>query len=211
MSVRILIALVGVLALAAASAAGLLLRDRDESGFSVPSAGAYRGSEPPGVNLLPRFALPRIGGGIVRSADLRGRVVLATFVDSDCKETCPIIIGILGRALPQLSAAEHRQLAALAISVNPAGDTPASVRHFLAQRGALGQLAYLVAPVATMRHIWKSFQVLAAEETGNPNLHSADVRIFDRSGRWVSTLNAGADLSVANLLHDIRQALKPGS
>jgi cytochrome oxidase Cu insertion factor (SCO1/SenC/PrrC family) len=211
MSGRILTALAVSLALAVAGAVGLLLQGRAESGFSAPSPGAYRGSEPPGVNRLPRFTLPRIGGGIVRSVDLGGRVVLTTFVDSDCKETCPIIIGILGRALPQLSLREHRQVSALAMSVNPAGDTGAHVRRFLAERGALGQLDYLVAPVAKMKRVWKHFHVLSAAESGNPNLHSADVRIFDRRGRWVSTLNAGADLSVANLLHDIRQALKGGS
>ena len=64
-----------------------------------------------------------------------------------------------------------------------------------------------------MKPVWKSFHVLPATETGNDNVHSADVRVFDRNNVWVSTLNVGADLSVTNLLHDIRTALgaKPRS
>jgi hypothetical protein len=34
------------------------------------------------------------------------------------------------------------------------------------------------------------------------------VRIFDRRGIWVSTLHAGIDLTPANLVHDIRAALR---
>ena len=202
--------LASVAALLALTVLGALyvVRSNGNSGPQVPSSGPYRGSEPPGANYLPDFSLPRIGGGTVRSKRLHGRVVLTTFVDSECKETCPIIVGILGRALPQLSVPERRQLTALAISVNPAGDSAVHVRRFLSARGALGQLDYLVAPIKTMKPVWKSFHVLSAAATGNPNIHSADVRIFDRNGRWVSTLNAGADLTVANLLHDLRRALR---
>jgi hypothetical protein len=38
-------------------------------------------------------------------------------------------------------------------------------------------------------------------------MHSAPVRIYDREGRWRSTLHAGVDLTPANLAHDIGLAL----
>lgn len=47
-----------------------------------------------------------------------------------------------------------------------------------------------------------------AYETGNADTHSADVRVFDRNGKWVATLHAGADLTPANLAHDITTALE---
>jgi cytochrome oxidase Cu insertion factor (SCO1/SenC/PrrC family) len=134
--------------------------------------------------------------------------VLTTFVDSACKDVCPIIVGTLGRALRQLTPQERAQFVALAISVHPLVDTPAYVRRFLTQHGALGELEYLVAPVARMKSVWLSFHVLSAAATHNADLHSADVRIFDKNGVWVSNMNVGADLSIANVLHDIRQAMK---
>lgn len=201
--------LFSTLALAAtvvALVAGVLL---SRGGSAGSTASLYRGSEPPGRIELPSFALPRYdGSGVVSSNELRGRVVLTTFVDSACQDACPIIVGILGNALRQLSAGEHRQLLALAISVDPEVDTPRHVRRFLSERRALGQLDYLVAPVAQMRPIWKRFWIVSAAKTGNADFHSADVRIFDRNGIWVSTMHAGVDLGVANVVHDIRQALK---
>ena len=202
----------GSVILAGATAAALLIATSTSSGtggFEAPSSGPYRGSEPPGINKLPAFALPRYdGSGVVRSKDMHGHVVVATFVDSSCRASCPIILGVLGRALRQLSPSEHRQIVAFAISVDPRVDTPIHVRRFLTDRGALGELDYLVAPVARMKPIWQRFHVLSAAQTGNADLHSADVRIFDRKGVWVSTLNAGADLSVPNVVHDIRQAMR---
>ena len=201
-------------ALAVIGATGLVLlfaHHNAGSGDTIAAApqGPYRGSEPPGTNLLPTFSLPRVDwGGSVRSEQLRGRVVLTTFVDSACHDSCPIIVGILGRALHQLNGRERSRVAALAFSVHPRVDTKAHVHRFLAERGALGELDYLVAPTPRMARVWKSFHVLPATETGNDNVHSADVRVFDRNGVWVSTLNVGADLSVANLLHDIRTALR---
>ena len=62
-----------------------------------------------------------------------------------------------------------------------------------------------------MRPVWKDFGVLPATRTGSDDIHSADVRIFDRRGTWVSTLHAGIDLTPANLVHDIRIALSSGT
>ena len=41
-----------------------------------------------------------------------------------------------------------------------------------------------------MKPVWKSFGIMSAAQTGQPSFHSADVRIFDRDGVWVSTGNA---------------------
>jgi cytochrome oxidase Cu insertion factor (SCO1/SenC/PrrC family) len=192
---------VGVIA-----AAFVFLRGSADAGSS---GGAYRGSQPGGRVEMPAFALPRYdGSGVVRSQSLRGRVTVLTFVDSACKSSCPIIVGLLGQALPKLSKSERSQVAALAISVHPKLDTKRNVRRFLADRHALGQLDYLVARLARMKPVWKRFHVLSAAETGVADFHSADVRIFNRNGVWVSTMHVAVDLTVANLLHDIRKALK---
>jgi protein SCO1/2 len=168
---------------------------------------AYRGSEPPPGFALPEFAIPASSGAIVSSRELRGKVVLVTFLDSQCTEACPIIASQIARALDSLEAAERAALAPLAISTDPGEDTPAAVRDFLRKNRAEGRLRYLVAPVGQLRPVWDAFQIAASFDTGIDTLHSAPVRIYDRDGVWVSTLHAGADLTTENLAHDIRVAL----
>jgi protein SCO1/2 len=168
---------------------------------------AFRGSQPPAGITLPDFKLPDHEGREVSSAALRGKVVLVTFLDTQCDESCPIIASQIGRATDRLDGEERADVVAVAISTDPDEDTPQSVRDFLRRNRAEGKLRYLVAPVPELRPVWEEFQIAASFDTGIDTLHSAPVRMYDREGIWVSTLHAGADLTIENLLHDIRALL----
>ena len=170
----------------------------------------YRGSEPPSGIALVDFALRDEQGTIVRSRDLRGKVVVLTFLDSQCTEACPVIAFQVARTIDVLRAGERRDVVAVAISTDPEEDTPSSVRAFLRRQHALGGLHYLGSeePVERMKHVWESFQILSSFETHTDTLHSAPVRIYDGDSMWVATLHAGVDLTPTNLAHDIRVALR---
>jgi hypothetical protein len=71
---------------------------------------------------------------------------------------------------------------------------------------AARRLDYLLGSERDLRPLWTALHVLPSLGTGRDTLHSAPLRIYDRSGIWVATLHAGADLSEANLLY-IRVAL----
>ena len=157
---------------------------------------------------MPALTLRSYRGPLVRLRGLRGKVVAVTFLDTACRDKCPIIAAAIGAGMRLLRPAERSQVDALAITVLPRTDTPLHVRRFLRQRHALGELDWLIRPLPEVGKAWKAFAVLAATETGNANSHSADVRIFDRAGIWVSTLRVGLDLTPANLAHDIRVALR---
>ena len=202
MTRRIVIAaVVGALLLAGAATAAVLLLD------SGTGRDAYRGSVPPPGFALPAFTLPDSSGAIVSSDELEGKVVLVTFLDSQCTEACPIVASQIARAVDSLEAEERASVAPVAISTDPDEDTPIAVREFLRKNRAEGRLRYLVAPVDRLRPVWDVFQIAASYDTGVDTLHSAPVRIYDREGIWVSTLHAGADLTTQNLVHDLRVAL----
>lgn len=172
------------------------------------SSSPYRGSSPPRGVHAPDFSLRSYRGGRVRMRDLRGKVVLVTFLDTKCTDKCPIIASQIGAALPLLPPSARRRVAALAISVDPRVDSPRSVRRFLRSRRALGRLDFLLGSIKQLRPIWKAFYVVAAAQTGSANSHSADARIFDQRGIWVSTLRPGVDLTPRNLAHDLLTALR---
>ena len=209
-----LLVLAGAAVIGVGATLGVLLGTRGSGSSSdgaraaiVAPAGPYRGSEPPPGIKAPDFALHSYRGPLVRMRDLRGKVVLVTFLDTGCRDKCPIIAAAIGRTLPLLKPAERAQVDVLAVSVLPQLDTPPRVKSFLRQRHALG-IDWLIGPVPELVKVWKQFSILAAAQTGNANSHSADVRVFDRNGIWVSTLHVGVDLTPANLAHDIRLALR---
>ena len=199
--------------LGAALLAGTLALALDGERQSLGSGrdqGPYRGSEPPARYELPGFSLRNYDGRDVDATDLRGRVVVLTFLDSQCTDVCPILASQVGGTIDRLTPAEREQVRAVAISTDPAEDTPVSVRAFLGKQRALGKLLYLRGPEKEMRSLWSRFQILASLESGEDTVHSAPVRIYDRDSVWVATLHAGADLNSDNLLHDIRFALDAG-
>jgi cytochrome oxidase Cu insertion factor (SCO1/SenC/PrrC family) len=170
------------------------------------SNGQYVGSNPPGRIVAPDFQRARYRGHVVPMAAPRGKVVVLTVLDTDCHDHCPVIAAILGHAMPSLSPALRAQSEAMAVSVNPRVDNKKTIATFLAQRHATGALDFLVGSIPTLRHVWIEYHILPAVDTGNNDIHSADVLIFNRRGRWVSSLNEGLDLTVPNLVHDVAAA-----
>lgn len=186
-----------LLAALTVSGALLLTRGGDEPDF--------RGSAAPQGFPLPTFALRDDQGRVVRSSDLRGKAVAVTFLDAECTDACPIIAAQVGQAVRALGT-DRSSVEALAFSVDPVRDTPAKINAFLRRYRAKGDLRYLDGSVGELRPLWKSFAVAAAHDTGNANMHSAPVRVYDGEGRWRSTLHPGVDLTPANLVNDLRAA-----
>jgi protein SCO1/2 len=197
------------LAFLIAGAAALLARSTESgTGLRGPDAGPFRGSETPGSIRLPAFTLREWNGKPVASRNLHGKVVLVTFLETKCREACPIIADQIDMAFARLSASERARLYAVAISTHPRDDTTASVREFLRAHRVLGDLHYLIGSESELSRVWRSFYVMSALDSGDADTHSAPVRIFDRKGKWVSTLHPGVDLTPGNLVHDVRVAMR---
>ena len=196
---RVALVVVAILAVLAI-AAGLVLA---RGGQEEPD---FRGSQPPAGLMLPTFQLRDDQGQDVRSANLRGKAVAVTFLDSECMDACPIIAAQMSQAMKALGD-DRSKVEALAITVDPVGDTPGRIDEFLRRYRATGTLRYLDGTVAELRPIWRAFGVVSSLDSGDSNLHSAPVRIYDGEGQWRSTLHPGVDLTPANLANDLREAL----
>lgn len=176
-------------------------------GESSAAGDRFRGSEPPATIAMPDFALLDQDGRLVRTGELRGKVVVLTFLDTKCREACPIIAGQIARAWTLLTPAERRRAVAVAISTDPRDDTRMSIRAFLARHRATRTIRYLAGSAPEMKQLWRRFQILSSLQSGEADTHSAPVRIYGRDLTWFATQHPGADLSPANLAHDVRLAL----
>ena len=171
-------------------------------GFALTRGGDevdFRGSQPPEGLLVPRAAYTAL-------PELRGKAAAVTFLDTQCTEACPIVAAQIGKAIRLLGDDRSRVLA-VAFSVDPVNDTPASIRSFLERFRATDELRYIDRPVSELRPVWSGFKILPSVDSGNSNMHSAPVRVYDTEGRWRSTLHPGVDLTPANLAHDLRAAM----
>ena len=207
MKAAVLIAVAVAFAIIVGALTAFLAARRHSAANVVPQASPYRGSIPPPGIQAPDFTLSDYRHKRVTMSKLRGRVVLVSFVDSKCTQKCPIVTSVIAQTMKQLPAKAHHQVVAILISVDPKVDTASSIHRFLARRGALA-LSYLVAPARVMRPIWKAYGILPAVDTGNADIHSSDIRVFNRKGIWVSTQHTGEDLTPENLRHDTLLALK---
>jgi protein SCO1/2 len=185
----------------------LLSLRQHAASIALPPPSPYRGSIPPPGIRAPDFTLRDYRGTQVTMRKLRGKVVVLTFVDSKCTQKCPIVTSVIAQTIKQLPMSTRRRVAPVLMSVDPKVDTASSVRRFLSRRGALS-LTYVIGPTREMRPIWKAYGILAAADSDNADVHSSDVRIFDRHGIWVASQHAGEDLTTANLKHDISLALR---
>lgn len=196
----------------AALVAGAVLGGGGDPGRSADAAVAaerFRGNEPPAVFDAADFELrDALNGELVRMSGQRGRVVVLTLLESRCTAACPLIASQLAEALRRLPTEDRADVVALAVSANPRDDSRESVRTFLTRHRAVGEIRYLNGPEAELRRVWREYRVLSALESGDADTHSAPVRIYSRTGRWLATQHAGVDLSAANLVHDISSALR---
>ncbi|MGH3040457.1 MAG: SCO family protein [Gaiellaceae bacterium] len=200
--VRVLVAAVAVL-IVGVVVVGVLVVSRGEA-----DTAGYRGSAPPPGIMLADFDLRDYTGARMSREDVDGKVVLLTFLESKCKEACPIIASQLARGIERLTPDERERVVAIAISTHPADDTPTNVRAFLRAQGADGKLHYLLGSERELRPVWTRFNVLSALDSGDADTHSASVHVYDRSGEWVASLHPGIDLTPANLVHDVGVALQ---
>ncbi len=106
----------------------------------------------------PQFALRDSLGHIVRLSQFRGKAVLLTFIYDHCPDVCPLIVSNLHTALLKLGSAASR-LQIIAVSVDPRGDSPATVRAFLAAHEMTGRMEYLIGGLKQLAPVWRAYGV----------------------------------------------------
>jgi protein SCO1/2 len=163
-----------------------------------------------GRTPAPDFRLTDQNGRAVSLADLRGRVVVLTFLYTHCPDECPLIAEKLHATAGQMGDAMNK-VSFVAVSVDPAGDTPAAIQAFLRQHQVEGQLTFLNGSPDQLAPVWAAYYIAARAnaEAASPAsvLHSTRVIVIDQAG--AERVNFGSDFNPADLTFDL-QALLAG-
>jgi len=143
-------------------------------GVTAPTSPFEGATMPPGVRA-PDFVLRNQDGRPVSMRSLRGRPVVVTFLRSRCDESCTPAAQQIKGALDDLG----RDVPVLAVSVDPAEDTPPSARHFLEQQRMVGRMDWVLGSRAELGRLWKGFAVQPQEKKLE---HQARIALIDRRG-----------------------------
>jgi protein SCO1/2 len=143
------------------------------------------------------------------SAPTPGRPALVTFLFTECPDICPFIAATIRQALER-AGEEADVIDIVAVSVDPEGDTPASVRAFLTKHDLLGRMDYIVGTRAELAPLWKAWFVAAQPEGSDVSAHSARIVLVDRQGRQVGDYAAGVQVPIADLAEDLVTLAREG-
>lgn len=205
--------------------AGMVAAFLVASACSQPSS--FQGTVLESANQAPPFQLRDQFGNRVSSGDFTGKVVVLTFLYTNCPDICPIITETLRRAHEQLGE-DIERVQFVAISVDPERDTVEQVHRYSEEKEMLHKWAFLVGEEEELAATWASYYVAAdrIEQEGSSNAletlseqetrhdedveylvsHTDAVYLIDGEGR-LRILFTNLSLDAGPLVHDIRLLL----
>jgi protein SCO1 len=203
--------LIALLVLAGASLIALAAVARDRQG-DEPAPVVERqerpfraGPLPDGLDRKPApgFRLGDARGGTLDSRALRGRPYLLTFLFTDCPDVCPLIGREIGAALRQLGP-ETREVAAVAITVDPEGDTRPAVRAWLRKQRLADNFHYLIGSRRRLQPVWRAYFAAPQPPGTDESRHTASIWVIDARGRIRAKFSGGIPVRPRDIAHDLR-------
>jgi protein SCO1 len=150
----------------------------------------------------PPFVLTDSLGRRVRLSQYRGKAVLLTFIYTHCPDVCPLIVSNLRNAVLRLgSRASKVQI--VAVSVDPRGDTPATVKAFLAAHEMTGRMEYLIGSFKELAPVWREYGVqVEASPDRRENTVGHSAFMYGITGRGFVLVLYPATFDPAWIVHD---------
>jgi protein SCO1 len=197
MPARVRLALMVFASLSILATAGVILLAHPKEAPPLGAGGFAGALSPP--DIPPKdFALTDEDGRRISLAAYRGKVVVLTFMYSTCQDTCPVTATTIRGALDDLG----HDVPALAVSVDPAHDTPDSAEAFLVKRGLSGgRMHFLLGTRAQLQPVWRAYGI---QPQGKGFEHTARVLLIDKRGRQRVAFPV-EQLVDRDLAHDIRK------
>ena len=167
-------------------------------------SGRFAGGELDPPQPTPDFTLTDQSGQKVSMGDQRGKLVLLTFLYTNCPDVCPLITQNLNEALQMLGATRD-DVRVLAVSVDPEGDTPKSVDEYAKAHHLLPEFRYLLGSRDELTKVWRAYDVAAV--ASDPELvdHTAYTMLVDRSGE--GRVIYDSSVKARDVVHDVDELL----
>ena len=152
------------------------------------NAQTYQGTE---LNeAAPDFQLTDQNGAIVALSDYRGKIVILSFMDTKCIDTCPLTAYQFTQTYQQLNNAQKNQVVFLGVNVNLDSATVEDV-YKISQAWRLNEIPqwhFLTGSAESLQPVWQGYYVSVVTEGAEQEAltHTPGTYIIDRLGqmRW---------------------------
>jgi protein SCO1 len=200
-AVAILVLTAGLAALAVGCGGSSSSSDPTSTSTSADYAGATANPAKP----APPLKLDNYDGKPVNIDQYRGKAILVTFIYDHCPDVCPLIVSNLHAAQNQMSAAERKQLQIIAVSVDPKGDTPQTVKKFLADHQMTGRMDYLIGSRPQLEQVWQNWNIVSKNDPSrkNPDAVEHSALIYGISATGEITTLYPANFKPDQIVHDV--------
>lgn len=144
---------------------------------AVPGADAVPAKNAPPIDLTDQY------GKKIDLAKLKGHSVLVAFLYTHCTDLCPIVAGKVHTAYAQIPPG--RRPIFLAVSVDPAHDSPGSAAYFNKRHRTTGEIDWLLGSRAELEKVWKAWGVKPEHNAEDPEEieHNAEIFAVDPQGQ----------------------------
>lgn len=182
--------------LAAVAAGGL------SSGRAAPEDHAL-----PSIGPAPAFSLTTQDSHRLSLAELRGKVVVVTFIFTSCQNFCPLLTYKMVMLQSRLGDDFGRQVFFVSITVDPERDTPQVLKRYAENHGAsLAGWAFLTGAAPEIRDVARRYTITYLKTPPGDVDHSFLTSLVDRDGT-LRVQYLGTRFDPREMLTDIRSLL----
>jgi protein SCO1/2 len=155
-------------------------------------------------NVAPDFTLTDgISGTPVTLSAQRGKVVVLSFLYTQCPDVCPLTAEQFRQAQQKLTSGERDRTLFVAVSVDPLHDTPAAVQAFARDHGLAKGFLFLVGGAAQLQAVWSAYGIrIEADPSAAGVGHSDAIYLIDAAGR--ARVLTHSDITAEALAGDLR-------
>lgn len=180
--------------------------------FALGAVGAYSWKEvrqpenvqASGTGRAPAFELLATDGHVMSLADLRGRVVVLTFLFTRCGDICPITINKFTWMQDELGDSFGEDVQFVMITVDPAYDTTEVLSQYAERIGADADgWNFLTGTKRQIETVTRSYGVYATSTDSGALEHILLTSLIDRDG-VIAAQFLGERFAVEDMLGDLR-------
>jgi protein SCO1/2 len=182
-------------------------------GFTVPNGllNSVLPGQPSGlprIGAAPALTLTTQDGAPLSLGDLRGKVVLLTFIYTSCTDTCPLLTGKMAGIQEKLGPDFGSRVQFLSITVDPERDTPDVLREYGQRfRADPAGWAFLTGAPDEIASVTGSYGVFVRKHPTGDISHSFLTSLVDRAGT-LRVQYIGTRFDPDELLTDLRALVR---